>query len=65
LAISGINEGFGDWMDVTKDEEWCSPHFYELLREGSSSKCNFCTDVRRQAAVASKPLTRPRKKEHR
>jgi hypothetical protein len=25
LAISGINEGFGDWMDVTKDEEWWPP----------------------------------------
>jgi len=31
LAISGINDGIWDWRDVTKDEEWWSPRFYELL----------------------------------
>ncbi|MGD9850566.1 MAG: PAS domain S-box protein [Nitrospirales bacterium] len=31
LAVNGINEGIWDWMDVSQDEEWWSPHFYELL----------------------------------
>jgi len=31
LAIYGTNDGYWDWMDVTKDEEWWSPRFYELL----------------------------------
>ncbi len=31
LAISGTQDGIWDWMDVNKDEEWWSPHFYELL----------------------------------
>lgn len=31
LAVNGINEGIWDWMDVSQDDEWWSPHFYELL----------------------------------
>ncbi len=31
LAISGTNEGIWDWVDVSSDEEWWSPRFYELL----------------------------------
>ncbi len=31
LAIAGINAGIWDWVDVTKDKEWWSPRFYELL----------------------------------
>ena len=31
LAVNGANDGIWDWMDITKDEEWWSPLFYELL----------------------------------
>lgn len=31
LAIQGTHDGIWDWMDVTQDEEWWSPRFYELL----------------------------------
>ncbi|MEE8126021.1 MAG: PAS domain S-box protein [Nitrospirales bacterium] len=31
LAVSGTNDGLWDWMDVEKDEQWWSPHYYELL----------------------------------
>ncbi len=31
LAIQGTQDGIWDWMDVTADEEWWSPRFYELL----------------------------------
>ena len=31
LAIKGTNDGIWDWMDITQDAEWWSPHFYHLL----------------------------------
>ena len=31
LAVNGTHDGLWDWMDVTQDEEWWSPRFYELL----------------------------------
>lgn len=31
LAILGANDAIWDWTDVTRDEEWWSPRFYELL----------------------------------
>ncbi len=31
LAVNGTHDGIWDWMDVTQDEEWWSPRFYQLL----------------------------------
>lgn len=31
LAMKGSNDGFWIWFDVTREEEWWSPQWYELL----------------------------------
>lgn len=31
LAVKGTTAGVWDWLDVSKEEEWWSPRFYELL----------------------------------
>ncbi|QDT43556.1 Autoinducer 2 sensor kinase/phosphatase LuxQ [Gimesia alba] len=31
LFLNCITEGIWDWIDVNSDEQWWSPHFYELL----------------------------------
>jgi PAS domain S-box-containing protein len=31
LALEGSNDGFWDWKQVSRDEQWWSPRFYELL----------------------------------
>ena len=31
LAVLGSNDGIWDWPDMTRDEEWWSPRFYDLL----------------------------------
>ncbi len=31
LAVQGANDGLWDWPDVTKEKEWWSPRWYELL----------------------------------
>ena len=31
LAVKGSQDGLWDWLDVSKDNEWWSPQFYELL----------------------------------
>ena len=31
LAIRGSSDGMWDWFDVSKDAEWWSPRFYELI----------------------------------
>ncbi len=31
LAVKGTTAGIWEWMDVSKDKEWWSPTFYELL----------------------------------
>ncbi len=31
LAVAGANDGIWDWMDVSKDEEYWSPRFLQLL----------------------------------
>jgi PAS domain S-box-containing protein len=31
LALEGSNDGFWDWKQVSGDEQWWSPRFYELL----------------------------------
>ena len=31
LAVRGSNDGMWDWPDITKDDEWWSPRWYELL----------------------------------
>ncbi len=45
LAVEGSNDGFWDWPDVDKDQEWWSPRWYELLghedQEVEASHSNF------------------------
>jgi len=31
LVLNYITEGIWDWIDVDNDEQWWSPHFYELI----------------------------------
>ncbi len=31
LAVRGSNDGLWDWPDVTQEQQWWSPRFYELL----------------------------------
>jgi len=31
LAVQGSKDGMWDWPDITKEEEWWSPHWYKLL----------------------------------
>ena len=41
LAVLGANDVILDWPDVTKDEEWWSPRWYELLgyEDGEVKAC--------------------------
>ena len=41
LAFKGASDGIWDWPDVTKDKEWWSPRWYELLgyEDGEVKAC--------------------------